>query len=182
MNTVRHRLRAARQRGISLVTTLVMMVAVMVLGLSAIMISKGEFVLSGNLQFQTGALNEAESSVIAAEQWLAAGTNYLSSGFTTYASGTAQLYPVNYMSANSIDPLVMDWSDSNSTQVAGQTLQRYLIELLATNKTLIPTSLTLGGRATSGCNRVNVYRIIARGGSGRGATRFVQSIYSRLSC
>lgn len=177
---IRPRRRA--QRGMTLVTTLVMMLAVMVLGLSTILISKSEFMLSGNVQFQAGAMNEAEASAIVAEQWLAAGTNYLNAGFTTYDSATGELYPIGYMSANGIAPLTMTWSDDNSLVVAGSTTQRYLIEFLAKDKTLIPTSLNLGGRAASGCNKVNVYRIITMGGSARGATRFIQSIYSRLSC
>ncbi len=171
-----------RQRGISLVTTLVMLLAVTSLGISAMLVSKSEFMMSGNLQFQTASLNEAEASTTVAEQWLAAGTNYLSTGFTTYAVGTAYLYPINYMTANSIDALTMTWSDSNSLQVTGQTGQRYLIEQLAKDKTLIPSSLNVGGRAASGCTKVNIYRIIANGPSARGSSRFVQSIYSRLSC
>lgn len=170
------------QRGISLVTTLVMLLAVTSLGISAMLISKSEFMMTGNLQFQSASLNEAEASVTVAEQWLAAGTNYTSAGFTTYASGTAYMYPAGYMTTNSINPLTMTWSDSNSVQVAGQSGQRYLIELLAKDKTLIPSSLNVGGRAASGCNKVNVYRIIANGTSARGSSRFVQSIYSRLSC
>lgn len=180
MNSMLDKLGRMRQRGISLVTTLVMLVAVMVLGLSAILISKSDFVLSGNLQFQSAALNQAEAAVVVAEQWLAGGTNYLNSGFTTYSSATAHLYPVGYLAAGNLDPVAMNWGGGNSIQVTGN--QRYLIELLAKDRTLIPTSLNLGGRAASGCNKVNVYRIIAQGGSGRGASKFVQSIYSRLSC
>jgi Tfp pilus assembly protein PilX len=178
--------RSARQHGISLVTTLVMMLAVMVLGLSAILISKGEFVLSGNLQFQSASLNEAEAAVVAAEQWLASTTgspqNYLNTGFTTYNSAAGYLYPIDYMKTNSVDPMTMTWDTTNSVQVGSITTQRYLIEYLAKDKTLIPTSLNTGGRSSSGCNKTDLFRIIARGSSARGATRFVQSIYSRLSC
>lgn len=182
MNPLPPRPRKSRQRGISLVTTLVMMLAVMVLGLSAILVSKGEFMLSGNLQFQSGALNEAEAAAVAAEQWISSGTNYLNAGFTTYNTGAGYLYPIGYMAANSIDPLTMTWSTSNSIQVGSITTQRYLIEFLAKDKTLIPTGLAVGGRSSSGCNKVDVYRIISQGGSARGATRMVQSIYSVLSC
>jgi Tfp pilus assembly protein PilX len=174
--------RRSRQRGISLVTTLVMLLAVMVLGLSAILISKSEFMLSGNVQFQSAALNEAEAAAVVAEQWLASGTNYLNAGFTTYNTSAGYLYPINYMSTNSIDPLTMTWSTANSIQVGSNTNERYLIEFLAKDKTLIPTGLAVGGRASSGCNKTDVFRIIAQGGSARGATRFIQSIFSVLSC
>jgi Tfp pilus assembly protein PilX len=181
MNSMTGKLTRMRQRGISLITTLVMLVAVMVLGLSAILASKSDFMLSGNLQFQSAALGQAEATAVLAEQWLAAGTNYLDAGFTTRSSATPHLYPIGNLAANGIDPVAMNWGDGNSTQGPEEN-QRYLIELLAKDRTLIPTSLNLGGRAASGCNRVNVYRIIAQGGSGRGASKFVQSIYSRLSC
>lgn len=189
MNSIDNTHGSTRQRGISLVTTLVMMVAVMVLGLSAILISKGEFVLSGNLQFQSASLNEAEATSVAAERWLATyggkdvTVNY--PGFATYNSTTAGWqYPIGYMATNTVDPLSMTWSDSNSKipDPGTSTSQRYLIEFLAQNKSLIPVSLNIGGRAATGCNNVNLYRIIARGTSGRGATRFIQSVYSTLSC
>jgi Tfp pilus assembly protein PilX len=173
----------ARQRGISLLTTLVMLLAVMSLGISAMLVSKSEFMMTGNLQFQTAALNEAEASVSVGEQWLATGTNYLSSGFTTYVSpATGYQYPINYMTTNAIDPLTMTWDDTNSVQVTSQSGQRYLMELLAKDKTLIPSSLNTGGRAASGCNKVNIFRILSQGTSARGSSRFVQSIYSKLSC
>ena len=115
--------RRKRERGISLVTTLVMLLAVMVLGLSAITISKSQFMLAGNLQFQAGALNEAEAAAVAAEQWLSSGTNYLNAGFTTFNTSAGYLYPIGYMTANSIDPLLMTWSTTNSIQVGSITTQ-----------------------------------------------------------
>ena len=182
MDTLNPTPRRKRERGISLVTTLVMLLAVMVLGLSAITISKSQFMLAGNLQFQSGALNEAEAAATAAEQWLSSGTNYLNAGFTTYNTSAGYLYPIGYMTANSIDPMTMTWNTTNSVQVGSITTQRYLIEFIAKDKTLIPTGLAVGGRPSSGCNKTNVYRIIAQGGSARGSSRMVQSIYSVLSC
>ena len=38
------------------------------------------------------------------------------------------------------------------------------------------------GKGSSGCNKVNLYQITARGVSARGATKLVQSFYSVLSC
>lgn len=192
MNSMIAKLGRMRQRGISLVTTLVMLVAVMVLGLSAILVSKSDFMLSGNLQFQSAALNQAEAAAVAAEQWLAVngGANVRTRypGFSTYSSSTPYLYPAS----SNIDAsaMTMSWSNSNSkippdpdgTDPGSSTTQRYLIQLLAPDRTLIPTSLNLGGRRPTACNKVNVYRIIAQGGGGRGASKFVQSIYSTLSC
>ena len=167
-----------RQRGVSLLTTLVMMTMVMLLGVSAIMLSKGQFSLSGNLQFQSAAFNEAEAAVAAAERWLATDSNYRHAAFTTSTSGTG-LFPIG--SSTPGTALTMTWSSANSVQ-AGNANQRYLIEQVALDKTLIPTSIGLGGRTSSACNKVNIYRVIGRGESGRGSQRFIQSVFSVLSC
>lgn len=168
------------QRGATLMTTLVMMTLVMMLGLSAILLSKGQFSQSANVQLQAAALNQAEGAAVVAEQWLISGTNYLNAGFTTRSSGA--LYPVGYMTSNSIDPLTMNWNNTYSTQVTGNTNQQYLIEMLATDKKLLTSSITAGGVAATGCNKVNVYRVITRGVSSRGASRFVQTVFSVLNC
>lgn len=172
-----------RQQGITLITTVVMLVMVMLLGVSAVMFSRSEFRLAGNLQFRNTALNDAESAVVFAEQWLATGSNYLNAGFTTYdGSGTPHLYPINYMaglSAPNNNPLTMEWGNDNSIAVGNS---RYLIERVALNKKLIPTSQNIGANKATGCAQVNIYRIVVRGESSRGTTRFIQSIYSVLSC
>lgn len=171
-----------RQQGITLITTVVMLVMVMLLGVSAVMFSRSEFRLAGNLQFRNTALNDAENAITTAEQWLAAG-NHLNSGFTTYdGAGTPQLYPIGYLaglSAPNNNPLTMAWDVDNSMAVGNS---RYIIEKIANNKKLIPTSLNVGGNKATGCNQVNIYRIVARGESSRGTTRFVQSVYSVLNC
>jgi Tfp pilus assembly protein PilX len=76
----------------------------------------------------------------------------------------------------------MTWADTNSVQVASNANQRYIIEQMSTNNRLTGSSQVVGGRSSSGCNQVNTYRITARGASARGAVKFVQSIYSVLSC
>lgn len=172
-----------RQRGITLITTVVMLVLVMLLGVSAVMLSRSEFRLAGNLQFRNSALNDAETALVTAEQWLATGSNHLNAGFSTYdGAGTPHLYPINYiatLSAPDNDPLTMSWGNDNSLAVGNS---RYLIERIALNKKLIPTSLNIGGNAATGCAQVNIYRIVVRGESSRGTTRFIQSVYSVLSC
>jgi Tfp pilus assembly protein PilX len=172
-----------RQHGITLITTAVILVLVMLLGVSAVMFSRSEFRLAGNLQFRNTALNDAESAVVFAEQWLSSGNNYLNAGFTAYdAAGTPHLYPINYMAglaAPDNNPLTMDWGNDNSIAVGNS---RYLIERVALNKKLIPTSQNIGANKATGCAQVNIYRIVVRGESSRGTTRFIQSIYSVLSC
>jgi len=172
------------QAGITLVTTLVMLIVVLVLGFSAMQIWRTEFMLTGNQQFATAAFNAASSASGTAEKWLTTGINFKDGGFISYNGGsTPQLYPIGYLETRNVDFTTMSWDDSNSVAVGTQGNQRYLIELLAQNISLINSgSLNQGGRATTGCSTVNLYRIVGQGTSARGATRVVQIIYSVLSC
>ena len=180
----------ARQKGATLVIALLILVLIMMIGITAISTSNTQFKLAGNLQFEDSAMNNSEAAITAAEQWLSAGTNYKNAGFTAYAQATTpQLVPI----AQVVTPLMMTWidladpggphtADANSLMVGGNTAQRYLIQQMSRNNRLLGSSAVVGGSASSGCNQVNTYQITARGLSARGATRFVQSFYSVLSC
>jgi type IV pilus assembly protein PilX len=170
-----------------LIISLIILILLMLLGVTAMNTSDTQFKLTGNLQFEDAAMNNAETAISTAETWLATGTNFSNAAFTTYngSADTYQLYPIGVLAALTApdnDPLTMKWADTNSLQVAGNTDQLYIIEQMSTNNTLVGSSVTTGGRASSACNRVNTYRITARGTSARGATKFVESYFSVLSC
>lgn len=172
-----------RQKGATLIVALVVLLLIMMIGVTSMTTSNTQFKLAGNLQFEDGAMNNAESAISAAEQWLSTGTNFSNPGFTTYSGATPHLHPIGHLAgqvAPANNPMTMTWSDSNSVQVTDN--QRYLIELLSLNNRLRTSSQVQGGRTSTGCNQVNIYAITARGQSARGATKFVQSIYSVLSC
>ena len=171
------------QRGISLAVALVVITVLMLTGVAAFYSSGTQFRLAGNLQYQNAALNQAETAVAAGESWLATASNFQNAGFTTYNnSASAHLYPAGYLTTNSMDPLTMTWTDSNSVKVDTTGNQRYLIELLAQHKRLLGSDLSVGGRTSAGCSEVNIYRISAHGASARGAAKVVQSAYSVKSC
>ncbi len=171
------------QRGASLVVALVVITVLMLTGVAAFYSSGTQFRLAGNLQYQNAALNQAETAVAAAEAWLGTSTNFQAGGFTTYSSSVSPyIYPAGYLAANSIDPLSMTWSDTNSLKVDATGNQRYVIELLAKDKRLAGSDLSIGGRSSTGCSQVNLYRVTARGTSARGAAKTVQSAYSVQSC
>lgn len=183
-----------RQSGSTLIISLIILVILMLLGVTAMNTSDTQYKLAGNLQFEDAAMNNTETAVAAAETWLATGTNYLNAGLTSDACisrSVTHLYPLDTTvtpatlclsgyTAPDNNPLTMVWGDGNSLVAADN--QRYLIELMSINNTLVGSSVATGGRASSGCNKVNTYRITARGASARGATKFVQSYYSVLSC
>ena len=72
---------AARQKGATLVIALLILVLIMMIGITAVSTSNTQFKLAGNLQFEDSAMNNTESAVSAAENWLSTGTNYTNAAF-----------------------------------------------------------------------------------------------------
>ena len=179
-----------QQTGSTLIISLIILIMVMMLGVTTMVTSNTQYKLAGNLQFEDAAMNNAETAIAEAETWLATGTNYKVAGLISDAcSGRSSphLYPLDTTvipaapcSAN--NPLTMDWGNTNSVQAVAADNARYLIELLSTNNILIGSTVVVGGRRSSACNKVNTYSITARGISARGASKFVQSYYSVLNC
>jgi Tfp pilus assembly protein PilX len=190
-----------QQAGSTLVMSLIILILLMLLGVAAMTTSDTQYKLTGNLQFEDSAMNNAEAAMVTAEAWLIDSTggvpNYKNAGFNYATSCTAshtvpQLYALNTsvspaapclasFTSPANDPLTMTWDD-NSSVTAANSSQRYIIELMSTNSRLVGSNQSVGGRSSSGCNQVNTYRITARGRSARGAIKFVQSFYSVLSC
>lgn len=161
-----------RQKGAALVTSLVILGLLLLIGVSAVIVSNTQFKIAGNLQFQNIAMSDAESALATAENWLPA--NYTHQGFAE--SGTPGLYPLG----TAPDALSMKWDDTNSIKADAEGNQRYMIELYLAGRTLPSNSVvqcnTYGMSAP--CPKVNVYRISTRGVSRVGATRIVQSLYA----
>lgn len=171
------------QKGATLIIALILLVLIMTLGIAAFNSSKVQFKLAGNLQFEEIAMNNAETAIAAAEGWLSTPGNIQSTGFTTYSSATPQLHPIDHvknLTPPANDPLTMAWDGTSDVQV-GSTNQRYMIQLMSTGNSLIGSGVELNPR-NKVCNRVNTYLVTARGQATRGATKFIQSYFSVLSC
>jgi Tfp pilus assembly protein PilX len=163
-----------RARGAALVTSLIVLGVLMLMGISAYVLSKTQFKLAGNVQFQTLALTDAENALTQAELWVS--SNWNDAGFTT--AGTAGVYP----KSSAPDPLTMTWDDTNSVKADADGNQRYMIELYIDNR-ILPTAsvanLCSSNYSSPGpCPAVNVYRISTRGASRLGAAKIVQSLYA----
>lgn len=168
------------QRGSSLIISMIILVILMLLGVSAMVTSDTAFKLAGNLQFQDSALNNAEAAMAAGEEWIGGSTggveNIRNAAFSSTTVGG--LYPL----ATEPDSLTMTWTDDYSVAVGGNSAQRYFIDLMSENNQLLTSGADIGGRTSAACNKVNTYRIVGRGTSARGAVKFVESYYSVLSC
>jgi Tfp pilus assembly protein PilX len=173
---------ARQQQGATLVVAMMVLVLIMMIGIAAVNTSSTQYTLAGNLQFEDSALNNAESAVADAENWLK--TNYTNDGFTDRDEAvTGQLYPMPASGAAPVDPLTLDWSSAEtSVSVGGNTSQRYFIQLLSRNNSLLGSNQAVGGRKSAVCNKVNTYLISGRGLSARGASKIVQSYYSVQNC
>jgi Tfp pilus assembly protein PilX len=160
------------QKGATLLVSLVLLVLIMLMGTTAMVTSDTQLKLSGNLQFEDAALNNAEIAIGKAESLLfAAGSDYVSSpGFGTYSSASPELYPMHM----SVSPLTMQWDNSNSAMVNDDT-QRYLVQLISKNVSLQPSDPTTDGTPSMPEKTVHTFLVTARGTSARGAVKFIQS-------
>jgi Tfp pilus assembly protein PilX len=174
-----------RQTGATLIVALLLVVVILLTGLAAMNNSGSQFKLAANAQFESLALNRAETAIATAEDWLSTGTNFSSNGFTTYSAAiTPHLHPagrIASLASPNNNPLTMDWS-ANALAVGGDTAQSYMVELLSKNNRLQGSSAAIIPHAVTGCNQVNIYRITARGLAARNAVKVVQTIYSVKSC
>jgi len=172
-----------RQRGASsLFITVILVLVVMLLAVTAAVLSSTQFKLAGNLQYENIAFNLAEGALASAENWLSTGTYAKKKGFTSYGTDDPALphiYPIGHLTAN---PLTMTWTDSNSLQIDADGAQRYLIEKYGADNQPLGTGLDSGGRPLTGCQKVDVFRITTRGTSAKGTVKFVQTTYSVPSC
>lgn len=173
------------ERGSTLVISLIVLIILMLLGVAAMNTSDTQFKLAGNLQFENLALNNAETAIVTAEALLADGSTYKHPGLILARSGsTPAFYPIGTLGSDALTTaMTMTWDDSNSAKLGdSDTDQRYLIETLSTGESLPIGNQCNGCRPNASCNRVNTYRIIARGASKRGAVKFIESYYSVLNC
>ncbi len=155
-----------RQSGATLVVALIMLVILMMLGITAVLTSNTQFKLAGNLQFENAAKNSAENQIAIAEDWLQTGSNALDPCFSNNCF-LGKLYKQG--SLGTTDPKTKLTSSSD-----------YIIERLLEDVTLPGSEPCSGNGAISD---LNLYRITARGSDGRGATRYIQSIYQiRVLC
>jgi Tfp pilus assembly protein PilX len=160
----------------------ILVLVVMLLAVTAAVLSSTQFKLAGNLQYENIAFNLAEGALASAENWLSTGTYARKKGFTSYGTDDPALphiYPIGHLTA---DPLTMTWTDSNSLQIDADGAQRYLIEKYGADNQPLGTGLDSGGRPLTGCQKVDVFRITTRGTSAKGTIKFVQTTYSVPSC
>ena len=148
----------SKQSGSTLIVTLIILILVMLLGVTAMSTSDTQAKLTGNLQFENVALNNAESMASTAEQSLA-------------NSAVASSYPVTIPTiTSSYDPLA-----NTAWQATG-----YEIMYVSTDASPY-AGLGLDCTAPNNSHNydcVNTFIVTAMGTSARGASKIVQTYYS----
>lgn len=191
----RHEMRRApnRQRGSTLVISLMVLILLMLVTVGSMLSSDTQFRLAGNLQFQNEALTQVENTLASAEAELAApaappaGWDISRDELRFGVDNSGNALSTKYYARRAVstaptapDSLTDYWTNSNSIEVA--TGQRYRAEWLGRNKTLTGEDTSIGSRTIGPCLKVNTYRVSSRVEGNRGASKTAESIYSVLSC
>ncbi|MDD2914479.1 MAG: PilX N-terminal domain-containing pilus assembly protein [Gallionella sp.] len=141
-----------RQSGSTLIISLIILILLMLLGVTAMNASDTQYKLAGNLQFEQAALNNAEASIGVAERLLE--TN----AATAPSASAVSALP---------DPLTMSSPGYMIGYVSTQASPGAGVGLDCTDPS---------NEKNFDC--VNTYLVTARGEGGRGATKFIQTYYA----
>lgn len=158
-----------RQQGIVLIMSLVILLVLTLLGVTAMNTSNLQLLMTGNSQYQTTALNIAEDTIKNAEdivEGIVAGAAKPANGY----------YDIAATPADEIDLANFDW---DASKVVTDGASRYVIEYTG-DHTLDSASLKWRQSQNILGDKVYVFRITARSPATRGAVRYVQSIFVTL--
>lgn len=156
----------SRQQGLALIMSLVILLVLTLLGITAMNTANLQLLMTGNSQYQTTALNTAESIIRTAEDVV----NGVVAGGTPPTTG---YYDIRPSQDTAVDLASFNWADS-SVVMSGTS--KYIIEY-AGNQVLDSASKKWRQNEGISGDTVSVFRITARSPATRGAVRYVQSIY-----
>jgi hypothetical protein len=161
------------QKGAALFMALIVLLILTVLGVFGMNIARLENLMAGNNQFQTAALNNAESTLTVGEADV---ESIIGTGKDWNASGD-YYYDRTSASTQIIDPSAVNWTFTYQTVPAGDPTSpfRYVIEY-AGPYTDLTCSLKWGAAYGDVCKRY-IFLITAQNEASRGAKRTVQSVF-----
>ncbi len=166
---------AKNQKGMTLLVALITLIMLMLLGLSAMQASNTMSKLAGNLQFQNEAMNRAEIALIAGENLLKSNVSLGVAGCSD--TNTIPPSPTNSLPFHPATPILnplTTWpSPASSVDAAGA--EQFVIQKIGNSNPLCNSSEGL-------CGTVDLYRVIARGQTMRGAVRYLESVVQVPLC
>ena len=160
---------ASRQRGVSLIVAMVMLIVLTLIGVSSMNTAIVELKMAGSMQQQSVALNRADELLRVGEQDIDVIVDAPAAfDFTTAGDGY-------YVAADNIDVFDLSWSGLNP--IEGATANDvYVTEYLGPKA--VPgesVKVSTDGRIVGGA--VHTFRITSRSATGKGALRLAQSLY-----
>ena len=166
---------SSRQRGAALVVSLMFLLIMTILGVTAMNTATLGTMMAGNAMFQATALSEAELILREGEEDIETNIVGLSpakewdTGGDHYYLRTGNADPNNL-----IDPSELDWSftEQTSALVAGGS---YVIELAVEDEVIPGEDVDVGCLNPGSC--VDVYLVSTQSQHHRGAKRIVQGVY-----
>jgi type IV pilus assembly protein PilX len=162
----------ARQRGVSLIVAMVMLIILTLIGVSSMNTAIVELKMAGSMQQQSIALNRADEMLRVGENDVEAiVTNPAAFDFATAGDGY-------YVTADNIDVHNLDWSGLNP--IPGSTTNDVYVTEYLGPKAIPGESIKVSpdGRIVGGA--VHTFRITSRSATGKSARRLVQSLYVTL--
>ena len=165
------------QRGAVMIVSLIMLVIITLLAVSAVQTSNLEMLMATNTQARTSALATAENSLVDGELWILA--NFPGTPLFDWSDDAGALDEDGRYTVGDIVSTVDDiaWT---VVPAVGYELSpngnQYALEYLGPYTTL-GSSLTMG---VPGSDKRYLYRVTGRGVFGSGGTRFVQSIFATM--
>lgn len=161
----------ARQRGVSLVVALVMLIVLTLIGVSSMNTAIVELKMAGSAQQQSIALNRADELLrVGEDDVFDIVLDPAAFNFNTSGDGY-------YLKEDAINVYNVDWAAQSLSSIEGATSDDvYVIEYMGAET--IPgesKKIATDGRIIGGA--VHTFRITSRSATGKNALRLVQSIY-----
>jgi type IV pilus assembly protein PilX len=158
-----------RQQGLAMVMSLVILLILTLLGITAMNTSNLQLLMTGNSQYQMTALNIAEDIIHTAEDTvldIVGGAAKPASGYYDISGGAAEVNLTDFK-----------WADAD---VIVQGTSKYIIEYAGDT---VLDAASLAWRQDEGIfgDTVSVFRLTSRSPSSRGAMRYVQSIFVTIN-
>lgn len=175
-------LKRGPQRGAVMIVSLIMLVIITLLAVSAVQTSNLEMLMATNTQARASALATAENSLVDGELWVL--TTYPGTPLFDWSDDAGAVdedgkYTVGDV-VSTVDDIAWTVVPAPGDDAVGYQLSpngnQYALEYLGPYTTL-GASLTMG---VPGSDKRYLYRITGRGVFGSGGTRFVQSIFATM--
>jgi len=174
-----------RQKGVTLVFSLVILVTLTILGLATIQSTRTEMAMAGNQRESILMFQAAEMGLKAAENYIANSTsngdfNNPSLGLST-VEAQSTLFKIDYFDAAT---WAINASQEAGTEIFSSAKPRYIIEYMGDRKqSPLTSSVNIGNYGSSQTgSTVSIYRATARGvGLTGNSYRYIQSYVGKTA-